>query len=82
MHLQIKEMTNVSIAFDFLPCGEKAPPGWKKTTGHLVWDLKMDFTRKAHWVKDGHRSPHTSSSTLLELFQERVYILLSSLTLC
>ena len=37
----VKEMTNVGVAFEVLPEGLKAPPG------HLVWDLKMDFTRKA-----------------------------------
>ncbi len=39
------------------------PPGWKKVTGHLVWDLKMDFTRKARWVLDGHKTPNPIGST-------------------
>ena len=57
-----KEMMNVSIAFNILPKGESAPAGYKKTSGHLVWDLKMDFTRKARWVKDGHRNPDPAGS--------------------
>ena len=57
-----KEMTNVSIAFDFQDHGVKPPPGWTKTSGHLVWDLKMDYTRKARWVKDGHRCPTPKTS--------------------
>ena len=52
-----KEMTNVSIAFDILDLGVKLPPGYTQSSGHLIWDLKMDFTRKARWVKDGHRTP-------------------------
>ena len=47
-----KEMMNVSVAFNILPKGESAPAGYKKASGHLIWDLKMDFTRKARWVKD------------------------------
>ena len=42
-----KEMVNVGIVFKVLDQGCSAPVGWKKVTGHLVWDLKMDFTRKA-----------------------------------
>jgi hypothetical protein len=57
-----KEMSNVSIAFEFLPSGEAAPRGWSRSSGHLIWDLKMDFTRKARWVKDGHRTPDPNHS--------------------
>ena len=48
-------MTNVGVAFQVLEEGEKAPPGWSKASGHIVFDVKMDFTRKARWVLDGHR---------------------------
>ena len=51
-----KEMTNVSVAFKILDHGVKDPVGRKQGSGYLVWDLKMDFTRKARWVKDGHRT--------------------------
>ena len=44
-----KEMLNIGIAFEVLPTGEKSLPGWSKVTGHLVFDVKMDFTRKAMW---------------------------------
>ena len=57
-----KEMTNVGIAFTILDEGKKAPPGWTKASGHLVFDVKMDFTRKARWVKDGHLSPDPTTS--------------------
>jgi len=42
-----KEMVNVGIAFEVLDHGCTTPIGRKNITGHLVWDLKTDFTRKA-----------------------------------
>ena len=58
-----KEMYNVRVAFEILDEGAHAPHGWKKVTGHLVWDVKMDFTRKARWVLDGHKTPDPIGST-------------------
>ena len=55
-------MTNVGIAFTILDDGIKPPPGRRKASGHLVFDVKMDFTRKAMWVKDGHRTPDPTTS--------------------
>jgi hypothetical protein len=56
-------MTKVGIAFEVLLEDQNAPPAWHKVTGHLVWDLKMDFTRKARWVLDGHKTPNPITST-------------------
>ena len=58
-----KEMTNVGVAFQVLEEGEKAPPGWSKASGHIVFDVKMDFMRKAQWVLDGHRQSDPKGST-------------------
>ena len=58
-----KEMTNVGIAFEVLEGGKSAPPGWHKVTGHLIFDVKMDFTRKARWVLDGHKTADPIGST-------------------
>ena len=58
-----KEMTNAGIAFEVLDQGQSAPPGWRKVTGHMVFDVKMDFTRKARWVLDGHKTPSVAGST-------------------
>ena len=52
-----KEMYNVGVAFETLDEGAHVPHGWKQVTGQLVWDVKMDFTRKARWVLDGHKTP-------------------------
>ena len=56
------EMSNVGVAFEILKPGDKSPPGWKKESGHLIYDVKMDFTRKTRWVKDGHRTPNPKTS--------------------
>ena len=42
-----KEMFNFFVTFEILENKKQAPVGWTKTSGHLIWDLKMDFTRKA-----------------------------------
>jgi hypothetical protein len=58
-----KEMSNVGIAFEILEDGQKAPIGWSKASGHIVFDVKMDFTRKARWVLDGHLTKKPDIST-------------------
>ena len=42
-----KEMGTLMIAFEILEPGQKNPPGWHITTGHIIVNVKMDFTRKA-----------------------------------
>ena len=58
-----KEMCNVGIAFNILENDEALPVGHKKTTGHMIFDVKMDFTRKARWVLDGHKCSNPEAST-------------------
>ena len=53
-----KEMTNVGVVFHILEHGENVPNGWSQVTGHIVFNVKMDFTRKACWVLDGHKTPN------------------------
>ena len=57
------EMDTILVAFKFKPKGCSAPPGYTRSSGHIIWDVKMDFTRKARWVKNGHltRDPETSN---------------------
>ena len=50
------EMKYIGVAFDVLEDHQNVPVGYTKASGHLIWDVKMDFTRKARWVKDGHRT--------------------------
>lgn len=73
-----KEMGNVGVAFEILKRGEKPPPGWKKSSGHIIFDIKMDFTRKARWVKDGHRTPNPENSSYAGVVsKESIRILLT-----
>ena len=72
-----KEMYNVGVAFEILDEGAHAPHGWKQVAGHLVWDVKMDFTRKARWVLDGHKTPDPIGSTYGVVSRESVRIALT-----
>jgi hypothetical protein len=58
-----KEMGDVCIALEILGPNKKAPPDWHKASGHIVFDVKMDFTGKAHLVKDGHKTPDSLTSS-------------------
>ena len=55
------EMDTIMPGFDFAE-DNKPSPGYSKSSGHLIFDVKMDFTRKLRWVEDGHFSPDQSDS--------------------
>ena len=57
------EMHDVGITFEILEDNVSMPMGHKKVTGHLVFDVKIDFTRKARWVLDGNKTPSPTGST-------------------
>ena len=58
-----KEMKNVRVAFKFLEDGERIPVGYKWIRCHMVFDVKMDFTRKARFVAGGHMTDPPSTLT-------------------
>ena len=58
-----KEMYNVSVAFKILENDEHLPVGYTESSGHLIFDVKMNFERKSRWVKDGHKSPDPETSS-------------------
>jgi len=58
-----REMGNLIVAFDILKEGSKPPPGYTKSSGHLIFDVRMTLERKARWVKDGHKTPEPDWST-------------------
>ena len=49
-----KEMANVQVAFDILDDGSPPPPRHKRIPLRMIFDIKMDFTRKARFVAGGH----------------------------
>ena len=58
-----KEMSNVGIAFEILGENKISPVKWPKESGQLIYNLKMDYTRKSRWVLDGHRSAYPDGCT-------------------
>mmetsp|Transcript_5420 Transcript_5420/g.8000 ORF Transcript_5420/g.8000 Transcript_5420/m.8000 type:complete len:119 (+) Transcript_5420:3125-3481(+) len=50
-----KEMQNVYIAFD-IRSETQAPPGYCKIPHRIIFEIKMDFTRKARLVAGGHKT--------------------------
>ena len=63
MDVLAKEVSNLNIAFEYLEHGDEAPPGWFCALSHIIFDVKMDFTRKAQRVKDGHKTPESTTSS-------------------
>ena len=51
------EMYSISVAFEILEDGKSSPAEFTKVSGHLIWSVKVDFTRKARWVLDGQKTP-------------------------
>ncbi len=50
----VKEMKNVQIAFKVLDDGTRVPVGYQQIPCMLIFDVKMDFTRKTRLVAGGH----------------------------
>ena len=67
------EMFNVGVAFEILEEDPPALAGWEKASGRLVWDVKMDFTRKERWVLEGHKMPDPIGSTFAGWFHLRAF---------
>ena len=51
------EMNTNMAAFDLVSNGEGFPPGYSEASGHIIFDIKMDLTRKARFVKNSHMNP-------------------------
>jgi hypothetical protein len=57
------ERDNVQVAFKFLDDNEPTPVGHKEIPCHIIFDIKMDFTRKARFVAGGHKTDPPTSLT-------------------
>jgi hypothetical protein len=51
------------VAFEFLDDDAPIPVGYRKMCGHMIFDIKLDLTRKARWVADGPQSEMPREST-------------------
>ena len=56
-------MKNVMVVLKVLDFSEKAPVGYSRLRVHMVFDIKLDLTRKACLVTDGHLTPDPVDST-------------------
>ena len=56
-------MTNSRIAFQILEADEQPPVGYTEITCHVIFDVKMNLTRKARYVARGHLTDPPSSLT-------------------
>ena len=57
------EIGNVRVAFDILNPNKSATIGWKAFRDHLVYDIRMDFTRNDKRMKNGHKTSELDQST-------------------
>ena len=80
-----KEMTNVKVAFKFLGHGMPPPVGFTHIRCHIIFDVKMDLTRKARFVAGGHMTAPPSSMTYASVVSResvRIAFLLAALNNC
>jgi hypothetical protein len=59
----MKEMGNVRVAFRALEPGETVPVGHKRIPIRMIFEIKMDFSRKARLVAGGHLTDPPTSLT-------------------
>ncbi len=57
-----QEMKNIMPAFEFID-GDDVPKLYKKIDCHMIFDVKMDLTRKARLVAGGHETDPPKQST-------------------
>ena len=66
-----KELKNVLVAFKLLEEGEHLPVGSKLIPYHIIFDVKLDLTRKARLVAGGHRNKSVPSYTTFSTVASR-----------
>ena len=58
-----KEMTNVAVAFHILDHSEEDHVGYEHINCHLIFDVNMDFRRKAQFFAGGYTTDPPAEST-------------------
>jgi hypothetical protein len=59
----MKEMANGRVALKLQDRGTAPPPGYKKIPLTMIFDIKMEFTKKARLVAGAHRTTPLTSMT-------------------
>jgi hypothetical protein len=78
-----KEMKNNRITFEFLDADKHVPPGYKNICCYMNFEIRMDFTRKAHFVDSSHMTdPPTfmTYSSVVSHNSVQIGILIAALT--
>lgn len=57
-----KEMKNNRVAFEVIPEGESPPHDYQQLECYMIFDIKMDMTRKARYVANGSKTTEPSGS--------------------
>ena len=76
-----KEMKNVMPAFQFTEDG-KIPIGYKHIDCHMIFDIKMDLTRKAWLVAGGHQMDPPKESVYSSIISKdsvRIILMIAAL---
>ena len=63
-----KEMANSRVSFQILEADEQPPVGFTKITSHLIFDVKMNLTRKIRYVAGGHLTSPISFLIFVSIF--------------
>ena len=66
-----KKLKNVLVAFRLLEEGEQLPVGSKQIPYHIIFDVKLDLTRKARLVAGGHRNKDVPNYTTFSTVASR-----------
>ena len=77
-----KEMRNVFGAFSFLDDGQQPPPGFAFCGIQLIWDVKLDLTRKCRLVARGDKLEPPKADTFASVVSRdsvRLFFLLAAL---
>ena len=69
------ETATIMLAIDLIE-GNRPLPGYTKSSGYLLFDIKMDFILKARWVKDGHLSPDPIESNFAGVVSREIIIMI------
>jgi hypothetical protein len=74
-----KEMNTLAVlkVFEFLKPGEKAPQGYQHIKMWIIFDVKMNLTRKARLVAGGHVTKAPPWDCFSSERHDRAYALLS-----
>lgn len=75
-------MKNARVAFQVLGRDDRPPPGFTEITCHLIFDLKLDMTRKARYVAGGHLTdvpPSMTYSSVVSRDTVRIGFLMAAL---